>query len=104
MERTLLALSACIALPASAAWTLDSDASSLNFLSTKNAQVTEVHSFDELKGSLSDSGKLTGEVPLDCSSGGSPPISCSRFSSRSHAWLVALLGILLPCRGIQNTC
>lgn len=64
MKRTLLALSACIALPASAAWTLDNDTSSLNFLSTKNAQVTEVHSFDELKGSLSDSGKLTVEVPL----------------------------------------
>lgn len=64
MKKTLLALSACIALPASAAWTLDSEGSSLNFLSTKNAQVTEVHSFDKLEGSLSDAGKLTVEVPL----------------------------------------
>lgn len=64
MKRMLLAFSACIALPASAAWTLDSDASSLNFLSTKNAQLTEVHSFDELKGSLTNAGELTVDVPL----------------------------------------
>lgn len=64
MKRTLLALSACIALPASAAWTLDSDTSSLHFLSTKNAQITEVHSFDELSGTLSDGGKLSVTVPL----------------------------------------
>ncbi|MBU3020341.1 YceI family protein [Aestuariibacter sp. A3R04] len=64
IKRALLALSACVALPVSAAWTLDTDASSLNFLTTKNAQVTEVHSFDRLQGNVSDEGKLTVTVPL----------------------------------------
>lgn len=64
MKRTLLALSACIALPAAANWSIDTDQSSLNFVSTKNAQVTEVHSFDSLSGSLTDAGALTVSVPL----------------------------------------
>ncbi|QJR82791.1 YceI family protein [Alteromonas pelagimontana] len=64
MKQSLLALSACLALPASAAWHLDEDASRLHFMSTKNAQVTEIHSFKALSGELSDEGKLTVKVPL----------------------------------------
>lgn len=64
IKRTLLVLTACIALPATADWSIDSDNSSLNFLTTKNAQVTEVHSFDALSGKLSNDGKLTVKVPL----------------------------------------
>ena len=65
IKRTLLALSACMALPASAAWTLDNDASSLKFLTTKNAQITEVQSFSSLSGTLTENGQLTVMVPLD---------------------------------------
>ena len=63
-KRALLALSTCVALPVSAAWTLESDTSSLNFLTTKNAQVTEIHSFDSFEGEITDKGELTITVPL----------------------------------------
>ena len=63
--RTLIAVSSCCALPAMAAWQLDDTASILHFLSTKNAQVTEVHQFNAVAGSVSDAGMLNVEVPLD---------------------------------------
>lgn len=64
--RTLsTALLACgFALPAAADWTMDSDASALHFMSTKNAQITEVHTFDNFKGRLSEDGKLMVVVDL----------------------------------------
>ncbi len=64
--RTLSAvILACgLAFPASADWAIDSNTSSLHFLSTKNAQVTEVHTFDRFDGRLSDSGKLNVAVDL----------------------------------------
>ena len=64
--RTLsAALIACgFAFPAMADWNVDKDTSALHFLSTKNAQVTEVHQFDSFDGSLSDSGALSIEVDL----------------------------------------
>jgi polyisoprenoid-binding protein YceI len=64
--RTLsTALLACgLAFPAAADWTIDSDKSALHFMSTKNAQVTEVHQFDSFEGSLSDDGKLIVTVDL----------------------------------------
>ncbi|WP_137168481.1 YceI family protein [Salinimonas lutimaris] len=64
ITRSVMALSALLALPASAAWQLDSGASELHFLSTKNAQITEVHQFDTLSGSVGNDGKLTVAVPL----------------------------------------
>ncbi|GFD93435.1 hypothetical protein KUL156_14930 [Alteromonas sp. KUL156] len=59
------ALLACgLAFPAVADWSIDGETSVLHFLSTKNAQVTEVHKFDSFEGSLSDSGKLSVAVDL----------------------------------------
>jgi len=57
-------LASGLAFPAAADWSIDGETSALHFLSTKNAQVTEVHQFDSFDGSLSDGGKLTVEVDL----------------------------------------
>lgn len=65
LSRALLVLTTCVSIPAMAQWSLDSDNSALHFLSTKNAQVTEIHEFEMLKGTVSDSGKLTVDVALD---------------------------------------
>lgn len=53
-----------VAASASADWKLDADQTSLHFLSTKNAQVTEVHQFTSLTGSVNDSGELTVNIDL----------------------------------------
>ena len=64
--RTLsAALLACgLAFPAAADRSIDGETSALHFLSTKNAQVTEVHKFDSFDGTLSDGGKLNVAVDL----------------------------------------
>lgn len=64
--RTLSAalLTCGLAFPAAADWSIDGETSVLHFLSTKNAQVTEIHKFDSFEGSLSDSGKLSVAVDL----------------------------------------
>jgi len=60
-----IALLACgLASPAMADWKMSSDDSVLHFLSTKNAQITEVHKFENFSGALSDSGKLNVSVDL----------------------------------------
>jgi len=64
LKRSLLVLSSVVSFSALSAWQLDTTASSLHFLSTKNAQVTEVHQFNELSGSVDKSGKLTVTVSL----------------------------------------
>ncbi|GGW90818.1 YceI family protein [Alteromonas halophila] len=58
------ALALGLSAPAFAQWSLSSDKSSLHFLSTKNAQVTEVHQFHSLSGSVSQDGKLNVDVDL----------------------------------------
>ncbi len=58
------ALALLLSAPVFAQWQLDADASSLHFVTTKNAQVTEVHRFEALSGSLGAEGKLTVQVPL----------------------------------------
>ena len=64
--RVLLAtLGSVVSLSAIAGWQLDNDHSRLHFLSTKNAQITEVHRFETLSGSLSDQGELEVRVALD---------------------------------------
>lgn len=57
-------LASGLAFPVAADWSIDGETSALHFLSTKNAQVTEVHKFDSFDGSLSDSGKLSVAVDL----------------------------------------
>jgi len=65
MRALTSALLACgLAFPAAADWSMDTETSVLHFLSTKNAQVTEVHKFDNFEGSLSESGKLAVSVDL----------------------------------------
>lgn len=54
-----------LASAAQADWTLDSDASRLSFISTKNASTAEVHYFRELAGSVGEDGSARVEVPLD---------------------------------------
>lgn len=58
------ALSLGLVSPALADWSLASEQSTVHFLSTKNAQVTEVHQFHSLNGTVSDDGKLSVEVDL----------------------------------------
>lgn len=53
-----------VAVSAAADWELDAEKTSLHFLSTKNAQVTEVHQFTSVTGSLSESGELSVSVDL----------------------------------------
>lgn len=50
---------------ATAAWKLDNDASELNFISTKNEHISELHQFGSLQGTLSDQGQLEVQVKLD---------------------------------------
>lgn len=65
LSRTLLAISALIAMPAMAQWQVVSSDSSLNFLTTKNAQVTEVHAFEEVSGAINDSNMAKISVALN---------------------------------------
>lgn len=45
-------------------WQLDAENSSLNFISTKNVHISEMHSFERLEGSLSRSGELSVAIDL----------------------------------------
>jgi len=53
-----------VAVQANAAWTLNNDASSLSFVSTKAINIAEVHRFGHLEGGVSDSGKVMITVSL----------------------------------------
>lgn len=65
MKKTLVLLSALV-LPFSALadWTLDSDSSSLNFISIKKGTAAETHSFKTVTGSINDSGIATITIKL----------------------------------------
>lgn len=65
MRLFLAALGSVVSLSAIAGWQLDNDHSRLHFLSTKNTQITEVHRFETLSGTLSDQGQLEVLVALD---------------------------------------
>ncbi|MBC3765725.1 YceI family protein [Neptunicella marina] len=56
----------CVCSSAMADWNLDPAQSSLHFLSTKKAQITEVHQIKTLSGNLSDDGMAL--IRLDLSS------------------------------------
>ncbi|WP_100642454.1 YceI family protein [Alteromonas facilis] len=47
-----------------ASWHLDNSKSQLNFISTKNEHISEIHTFDTLTGSLGNDGKLSVEIDL----------------------------------------
>lgn len=54
----------CLSQNTLAAWQLDNDNSNLNFISTKKADVAEIHTFKRLTGSISDDAKATFSVDL----------------------------------------
>ncbi|MCW8093284.1 YceI family protein [Alteromonas sp. ASW11-130] len=62
--KSIGALALLLSTPVVAQWQIDADASRLHFVSTKNAQVTEVHRFEKLSGELDKNGKLAVTVPL----------------------------------------
>lgn len=64
VQKLSAALMACsVAFPTLADWRID-ESSRLHFLTTKNAQVTEIHTFDEFTGNVSSEGKLAVTVDL----------------------------------------
>ncbi|WP_341962373.1 YceI family protein [Pseudomonas sp. RC10] len=70
--RLLLASLAVLALPAQANWYLDNESSRLSFISTKNADISEVHRFLNLHGKVDTKGVAELEVELDSVSTGIP--------------------------------
>lgn len=58
-----LALASCVS---HADWTLNSQESQINFLSTKNTHKTEIHSFNKISGNISDDAVV--QVNIDLSS------------------------------------
>ncbi|MEM9208243.1 MAG: YceI family protein [Pseudomonadota bacterium] len=60
-----LALGAALAAPAYAGWTLDNDASRINFVSTKANAAAEVHTFGTLDGQVDDEGNATLSIDLN---------------------------------------
>ncbi len=62
---TALALGAVLASPAYAGWTLDNDASRINFVSTKANAAAEVHTFGTLNGTVDDDGNATLSIDLN---------------------------------------
>jgi polyisoprenoid-binding protein YceI len=64
LKSSLLLAGLLTASTAMADFTLDTSSSSVNFLSTKNVNVTESHTFDRFSGSISDDGALLLEVDL----------------------------------------
>ncbi|MFJ3482274.1 YceI family protein [Pseudomonas sp. NPDC090202] len=70
--RLLLASLAVLALPAQANWYLDNESSRLSFISTKNADISEVHRFLNLHGKVDSKGVAELEIELDSVSTGIP--------------------------------
>ncbi|MCY1279221.1 hypothetical protein D9M68_251370 [compost metagenome] len=67
-----LLLSACLALPAQAAWYLDNESSRLSFISTKSGNLSEVHRFLTLHGRISEQGQASLRIELESVSTGIP--------------------------------
>jgi len=67
MLKTIASLSLMLAAVSAQAadWQLDNAQSQLNFISIKKGDVAEVHHFDRLAGSLSDSGLFTVDIDLE---------------------------------------
>jgi len=65
-------LLACAALPAHADWYLDNESSRLSFVTTKNADIAEVHRFLVLHGKVDSQGAAQLEVELESVNSGIP--------------------------------
>lgn len=59
-----LVLSLCFTNALYANWLVDSDTSSIHFLSTKKSTVTEAHEFEAFSGTLDEAGNLTLSIDL----------------------------------------
>lgn len=70
--RFLLALLAFITLPAHASWYLDNESSRLSFITSKNGDVSEVHRFLVLRGTVDDKGLARLRIEMDSVSSGIP--------------------------------
>ncbi|NMP30418.1 YceI family protein [Thalassotalea sp. M1531] len=64
MKFKALVLSSLIAFPAFSAWQLDNTNSTVNFISTKKSEVSEVHHFEKLMGEIGDNGTVTLAIDL----------------------------------------
>lgn len=62
--RFIFALFVIASFSASANWQLDQESSSLNFISTKNTDFSEMHSFDQFTGTITDNGAVAISVNL----------------------------------------
>ncbi|NWD73206.1 YceI family protein [Pseudomonas gingeri] len=71
-SRLFLALLGVLALPAQANWYLDNESSRLSFITTHNADISEVHRFLTLHGKIDRQGVATLEVELESVSTGIP--------------------------------
>ncbi|KAF0863346.1 YceI family protein [Pseudomonas sp. LD120] len=70
--RLLLSLLGVLALPVHAGWYLDNESSRVSFVTTKNANISEVQRFLVLHGKVDDKGKAQLQIELDSVSGGIP--------------------------------
>ncbi len=61
----VLVIGLLVATQASAQWELDSESSSINFISVKNAAIAETHSFGSLVGYIGKSGNVQLSVDLN---------------------------------------
>ena len=53
-----------VSAAASAQWTLNNEASTLSFVTVKADHVAEVHTFDELSGTIKEDGSVSIEIAL----------------------------------------
>ena len=65
MRKIIFAVLCLMAQWAVADWQLNNKASTLNFISTKNASVTEVHTFKKLSGGVKNNGEAILNISLD---------------------------------------
>ncbi|WP_233079864.1 YceI family protein [Rheinheimera soli] len=64
MKKLALVVAAALSFSAAADWSVNSQQSSLNFVSVKNDVVAETHSFKELTGKLTSAGEFSVAIPV----------------------------------------
>ena len=63
MKKLALVVAATLSFAAAADWSVNSQQSSLNFVSVKNDVVAETHSFKDLTGKLTEAGEFSVAIP-----------------------------------------
>ncbi|EGM79314.1 hypothetical protein Rhein_0449 [Rheinheimera sp. A13L] len=64
IKKLTLIVAAALSFSAAADWSVNSEQSSLNFVSVKNEVVAETHSFKELTGKLTSAGEFSVAIPV----------------------------------------